>query len=349
MTPAASVVIPTFNGASRLPALLSALSMQHAPEGGFEVIVVDNNSTDGTADVVRNDPSAAALRARGVECRLAFEPRQGAAFARIRGATEARTPILCFLDDDNLPADPDYLTAGAAALSDPGVGLLISRTEPLWERKPPPSVERRCIFFALTGDPANASYLGDAPIDFGPGGSIAPTNGAGTWVRRDVFLSVIRSRAGDLLPGRQGEGIGTGEDLEVGILVGKAGFRRLYVPQLRLKHFISSSRLATVPLWRLLVGNLRGYFTLEARYGVRDYGLLRRARGGARLAWALFVAPAVVLLRRDGWREAVLITAQRWAELRGPWGAYVGSGARVTANDQIKELRPDRVPSGTRH
>src|SRR5438552_18835729 len=93
-----SVVIPTYNGAGRLPVPLRALASQEGAAGPFEVVVVDNASTDGTAEAARGH--AAALAARGAELRVVGEPRPGATFARLRGAREARGELVGFLDDD---------------------------------------------------------------------------------------------------------------------------------------------------------------------------------------------------------------------------------------------------------
>ena len=90
MPPEVTVVIPTYNRARRLPLLLQALTAQDAANGSFEVVVVDNNSTDDTATVVRDDASTAVLRARDIECRVVRETRQGQTFARIVGVLVAR-------------------------------------------------------------------------------------------------------------------------------------------------------------------------------------------------------------------------------------------------------------------
>jgi glycosyltransferase involved in cell wall biosynthesis len=57
MPPEVTVVIPSYNGARRLPLLLQALTAQYAPDGSFEVVVVDNNSTDDTSEHQRSTDS----------------------------------------------------------------------------------------------------------------------------------------------------------------------------------------------------------------------------------------------------------------------------------------------------
>jgi hypothetical protein len=86
-----SVVIPTYN---RLPLLLSALASVRAQRfRDFEIVVVDDGSTDGTAE---------ALRTAGMTLSLLRQDNRGPGAARNRGAREARGDYLAFLDSDDL-------------------------------------------------------------------------------------------------------------------------------------------------------------------------------------------------------------------------------------------------------
>ncbi len=321
MLPQVTVVIPTYNGARRLPMILRQLRAQDAADGSFEVVVIDNNSTDDTATVASNDASVAALRARGIECRVVGELRQGLSFARVAGVLAARAPLVCFLDDDNLPAS-DYIRTGVSALNDQGIGLLISNITPQWESEPPPSIARRSALFALNGYSGNYGYLGESLIDYGTT-AFAPTLGAGMWVRRDAFLTAIIANGPDaLLPGPQPHARVTAEDIEIGLLIGRAGYRRVYVPQLKLKHLIERHRLGTAYFSRHIVQTIRSTATFHSRYELRHFGLAERVKAGWRLAVALLAIPAVPVVRRDGLREAIFIVAGRWAEFAGPYPQF---------------------------
>ncbi|MEV6612962.1 glycosyltransferase family 2 protein [Streptomyces sp. NPDC051051] len=96
--PTASVVIPTRDKADSLRLVLACLARQVCPEP-YEIVVVDDGCTDGTADVVAS--AAARLPLHAVP-----GPRVGRAAARNAGAAAARGRLLLFLDDDVLLPPP---------------------------------------------------------------------------------------------------------------------------------------------------------------------------------------------------------------------------------------------------
>jgi glycosyltransferase involved in cell wall biosynthesis len=303
--PAVTVVIPTFNGRGRVPRVLEALRAE-AGSVEFEVVVVDNASTDGTAAAVEGHPAAAALRAAGVEVRVLPEPRAGLTHARARGVAGARGGLVCFLDDDNLP-QPGYLACGVAAFHDAGVGLLTSRVFPRYEAEPAPAMRRREHLLAIN------HLLGDEVLDWGATPSLAPTLGAGLWVRKTAFARAAGGRLPDRLPGS----LSSGGDVELGVAIGGAGFRRLYVPCLRLWHVIPPERVRTRYFCRLIYGIVRSRLAVEALYEGRGGRRRDRAAALARLLGGAAAVPAL-LARRDGRREALFVLVSRWAELRGP-------------------------------
>jgi cellulose synthase/poly-beta-1,6-N-acetylglucosamine synthase-like glycosyltransferase len=108
----ASIIIPTFNGASRIGHCLDSLVKQAAGRG-VEILVVDDGSTDNTADVVNGYASGSSVR-------LIRQANAGPASARNHGALESRGAILLFTDDDCVPM-PDWLEAMLAPFRDPEV------------------------------------------------------------------------------------------------------------------------------------------------------------------------------------------------------------------------------------
>lgn len=99
-----SVVICSYNRAAYIGGALDSLYQQTATLSDFEVIVVDNNSTDGTDQVFEK------WRAAHPDGSFYYtiETQQGASFARNKGAQLAKGAWLCFMDDDAI-ATPEYI------------------------------------------------------------------------------------------------------------------------------------------------------------------------------------------------------------------------------------------------
>lgn len=310
MTPRVSFVIPTWNGSKCIHLPLAGLARQRWSD--FEVIVVDNGSTDRVANTVTEHAAWREMADRGIACRVVQEPRAGATYARIRGVLEATGELVCFLDDDNEPV-PGYVEAGIAALSDRAVGVLISRIYPEYELPPPSSIVKREHLLAIN------CRLGDESIEWGPDAVFAPTVTAGMWVRREVFLKAVPWWDPDqLLADRKGGSLACGGDIEIGYLIGRAGYKRVYTPELRLLHHIPRARLESAYFCRLIKGIVRSEITLRTRY-LRGTRVNReRARAAGKLLLALLAAP-VLALRADGSREALFVLVSRWAQLQGPY------------------------------
>jgi glycosyltransferase involved in cell wall biosynthesis len=106
---AISIIIPTFNGASRVGNCLNSL-LKQMPRRDVEILVVNDGSTDNTAEVVGGYAGV----------RLITQRNAGPAAARNRGALEARGTLLLFTDDDCVPL-PDWLDAMIKPFGDPEV------------------------------------------------------------------------------------------------------------------------------------------------------------------------------------------------------------------------------------
>jgi len=128
-----SVVIPTYNRGSQLRPLLEALLNQDARGVSYEVLVVDNNSSDNTAAVIE----AARLSDPSRLIRYFFEPRQGVSYARNTGIAHARAPIIAFLDDDVVPATDWAYSVKQAMDRYPEADCIGGRIQAVWKRPPP--------------------------------------------------------------------------------------------------------------------------------------------------------------------------------------------------------------------
>lgn len=104
-----TVAIPTYNRADFLRQTLAGIAAQHFPRDHFEVLVIDNNSTDHTKTVVAEFAHAHPAP------RCVHEPQQGLDYARNRAIAEARGEIIVFGDDDIL-VQPDWIAQMAVPL-----------------------------------------------------------------------------------------------------------------------------------------------------------------------------------------------------------------------------------------
>lgn len=102
--PLISIIIPVWNSERRIAMALEAIARQTAPRDQFEVIVVDNGSTDGTAEAAQRFDFA----------RVLSEPIPSSYRARNRGLAEARGEYVLFTDADCVP-DPDWVAQAIAA------------------------------------------------------------------------------------------------------------------------------------------------------------------------------------------------------------------------------------------
>ncbi len=236
-----TIVIATYNGAQRIGALLDRLRYQiDVSELVWEVIVVDNNSSDNTRAVVAqyqtNWPAEVSLR-------YEFEPQQGAGFARHHGTKVANSPLIGYLDDDNLPWINWVSSAYQFGRHNPTVGVFGSRIRGKFVSPPPANFERIAALLALT-------ERGGKPIPYRPEAKILPP-GAGLVVRRQAWLDNIPENR--TLAEKFGERE-AGEDLEVVLRIQQAGWPVWYNAKMLMYHEIPDSRLTRQYLVTLCKG-----------------------------------------------------------------------------------------------
>jgi len=122
-----SAIICTHNRAAWLPKAIRSLAEQDLPRGDYEIMVVDNASTDATKEIVLR------LMSEIPNLRYAYSEKPGLSNARNRGIAEAAAPVVAFLDDDAL-ADRGWLSAILDSFkSEPPPACVGGPVEPWWE------------------------------------------------------------------------------------------------------------------------------------------------------------------------------------------------------------------------
>ena len=226
-----TVAIPTYNGAIRLPKLLDKLRQQTiSNQISWEIIVVDNNSTDNTDRVVQEYQENWLV---DVPLTYILEPEQGAAFARLRAVNEAKGELIGFLDDDNLP-NPDWIAqAYTFAKKHPQAGAFSGKIHGEFEVEPPENFQHIQAFLAIRDH-------GSIPHQFEPENLRLPP-AAPLVVRKKAWCDNVPSRP--QLTGKLPGVMIQGDDYEHLLYIHKAGWEIWYHPDLHTYH--------QIPRWRL--------------------------------------------------------------------------------------------------
>jgi GT2 family glycosyltransferase len=134
-----TIVVSTHNRASTLDRLLTTLLLEQLPgDVSYDVILVDNNSTDDTAEIVKPW-----CRRFGSRLQYIFEPRKGVSYGRNAGVAAAGGDIVAFTDDDNEPAADWVRTIGRLFRDDPELQVCGGKVIPRWNEPVPHWLDRR--------------------------------------------------------------------------------------------------------------------------------------------------------------------------------------------------------------
>jgi glycosyltransferase involved in cell wall biosynthesis len=246
-----TVAIPTYNGSQRLPKLLEQLRSQLNPDLiTWEILVVDNNSTDETATIIQSYQST---WVEPFPLRYCFEPEQGAAFARQRAIREAQGRLVGFLDDDNLPA-PNWLEeVDRFAKQYPKAGAFSGQIHGTFEVEPPPNFKKIQDFLAIREHGSNPFRFEPDRLNLPPAAALV--------VRRQAWLESVPTSP--ILIGRVGKSMVGGEDYEVLLHLHKQKWEIWYNPQMHSYHYIPKHRLE--PAYLKLLAHSCGLSTCQLR------------------------------------------------------------------------------------
>jgi glycosyltransferase involved in cell wall biosynthesis len=252
-----SVIIPTINRSDMLRQAIEALCQQENPSCAYEIIAVDNGSTDDTPEMVE-----AIARESPVPIYYLLEPRRGSHYARNTGFKVARGKILGLIDDDVI-VDPNWVKNIVGVYDNPEVSCAGGKITIRWVNGPPAAwVER---FKGVLGEIDYGHKLMEL--------TRPQTVYAGSFsIRKDVLLKVGGynpcNAPGDKLVG----------DGESGLCqkVYDSGGRIFWVPDATAWHVQDAKRVTRAYIWR------RGRYQ-----GMSDaYTIYRRANGDSFGIWA---------------------------------------------------------------
>ncbi len=240
-----TVAICTYNGEKRLPVVLERLRSQiNTEQISWEIVVIDNNSTDNTAKLIQEYQ---VNWSQAYPIKYYFEPQQGLAFARQRAVQEANGTLVGFLDDDNL-ATPNWVAeAYAFGQEHPKAGAYGSKISGEFEVEPPENFWRISPFLAIGGGTKAICYTSS---DYKYSYKKVLPPGAGLVIRKQAWIESVPERL--IFQGRVGASLVAAEDIEALLHIRKAGWEIWYNPEMHIYHQIQKQRLEKEYLMNLL-------------------------------------------------------------------------------------------------
>lgn len=237
--PEMSVVIPTRDRAERLTAVLADLQAQRAAFT-FEILVVNNGSTDETSEVIRRHVEAAPGRVREV-----FEDQPGRPFALNAGLAAARGAVIVITDDD-LHLPPEWLAAYWRAFSDGGVDGVAGRVLPRWTAPRPAWLDDEAV-----------RVLGLGCVDHGTQARRSTEGRDCRWVGGNM---AVRRRVFDTV-GNFDTRLIRGQDEEFYRRCVSRGLTVLYEPAAMAHHDVGAERMTPryFRMWHDRAGYYRAY------------------------------------------------------------------------------------------
>jgi len=225
LSPRAAVVVCTYNRADRLPACLASLAAQDLACSDWELVVIDDGSTDTT-------PAVCAAFAHLPNLRVIRQPNAGLGVARERGWRATSAPVVGFLDDDAV-APPGWLRLAVDhfAAAAPLAACLGGPTRGQWESPPPPWLDAQLSLYLTVWEPyAERRESADDHLFVG----------ANMFFRRSALETV---RGFDAGLGRRGASLLSHEESDLWDRLRAAGYRAVYEPSLWVFHYIPAARL----------------------------------------------------------------------------------------------------------
>ncbi len=237
-----SVIICTHNpNEERLRRTLGALTSQTLPREKWELITVDNCSAPSVGERIDFPPGLPATR-------ILVEPELGLTPARLAGIKAAKSPVLVFVDDDNVLA-ADYLDEALKLMvSEPQVGAAGGIIQPEYESLPKAWAEPYLDLLGIRD-------FGPLPMRALVYNQVGPWEpiGAGMVIRKEVAEYYCTIAKDPLRRGldRQGNNLGSCGDTDMARCAPELGYYLAYQPQLKMTHLIPAFRLKFGYLLRL--------------------------------------------------------------------------------------------------
>jgi glycosyltransferase involved in cell wall biosynthesis len=230
MNTGVSVIICCHNSEDRLPKVLESLGKQaDVDQLRWEIIIVDNASTDNTRGIIKKY-----LEEHPLPVKVVSEPEPGLSYARGTGMKAAQYDFICFVDDDNWIHERYIAKVHEILVRHADVGLCGGRGIPAFETTAPDWFETFQNAYAVGPQWTSSGYMTD---------EINRLYGAGMTLRRSAWHALESNGFSYHLTGRKGKSLSSGEDSELSVALQLAGYRLWYEPSLTFFHYMPAVRL----------------------------------------------------------------------------------------------------------
>lgn len=229
-----SIVICCYNSAYNILNVLQHIELQQGIFFPLEVVVVNNNSKDDTATVVKNF-----IKKSNLDIKLVFESKPGLMYARESGLNESKYEFIQFCDDDNLLSSNYIFTTYNILNDDPSVGACGGKGIALVENKKPIWFKKHSRAYAVGSQLKN-------PQDH--------LYGAGMAIRYNALENIYKKGFKSFLTGRKGGVLLAGDDGELVLALMLSGYKLKASDNIYFHHIIPEGRLNIEYLLKLHEG-----------------------------------------------------------------------------------------------
>lgn len=230
-----SVIICCYNSANNILSVLEHIELQQGVSFPLEVVVVNNNSKDDTATVVKKF-----IKESNIDVKLVFESKPGLMYAREKGLNESKYEFIQFCDDDNLLSSNYIFTTYNILNDDPlvaacggkGIAQIKDKEEPSWFKK----YSRAYAVGSQLKNPQDHLY------------------GAGMAIRYSALENIYKKGFKSFLTGRKGGVLLAGDDGELVLALMLSGYKLKASDNIYFHHIIPEGRLDIEYLLKLHEG-----------------------------------------------------------------------------------------------
>jgi glycosyltransferase involved in cell wall biosynthesis len=235
-----TVIITTYNNKKRLKVTLNHFDKATKNEKiVWEIIVVDNNSEDGTREVVKSYEPCLPIK-------YLFEPKQGKTRAQNTGLDAAQGELIVFTDDDVKPSNNWLNAYWEAYRSRPEGYYFGGPVESEYEGAPPDEDLLRITMPSVSG-----LDFGSQPHKLADGQAFIGPN----WACPERYIQDVGKFNEELGPNPSNDNVDAGDETEMMARLESRGLSGWYVPEAKVKHYVPKSKCTLDHVVSRLVGD----------------------------------------------------------------------------------------------